>query len=217
MIELRNISKSYRTLDGRRRTVLNDVNLAIPPNRSVGVLGRNGAGKSVMLRLISGLELPDRGQVLTHNRRVSWPLGTPAGVHGSLTGAENVRFVCKLYNKNYEEVLAFVESFAELKDYLKMPVKTYSAGMKSRLGFGISMAIEFDTYLIDEGFAAGDATFRKRAQEMFKARRDRANLVVVSHNPTTIANLCDTVAILRSGQIQIFEDVAEAIKIYQAL
>lgn len=217
MIEISGINKSYRTLSGAWSQVLNNVQLTIPNDMNLGILGRNGAGKSTLLRILSGLEAPDSGRVITNGRRMSWPLGTPAGVHGSLTGRENIRFIARVFNRDFDEMYAFIAEFAELAHYMDMPVKTYSSGMKSRLTFGISMAIEFDTYLIDEGFAAGDATFRAKTQAMFADRSATANVIVVSHNPRTIKRMCNTVAVLHNGAIQLYTDVDEGIGVYQTL
>ena len=217
MIQLENVSKSYVSSKIGVKKVLDDVNLTIPSDKSVGILGRNGAGKSTFMRLLSGTESPDVGRIKMGNTRLSWPLGTGAGVHGSMTGRENIRFLCMLYDYPFEKAFTFVENFAELGDYMYVPVKNYSAGMKSRLGFGISMILDFDTYLIDEGFSAGDASFRKKSQAMFDEKRKNANLIVVSHNPKTIQRLCDWGAVLSKGKMTLYEDLDEAIKIYSDL
>ncbi len=216
MIEINNVSKYYPMNHGWRK-ILDDLHLTIPNDINLGVLGRNGAGKSTLLRLISGLELPDSGNIQINSRRLSWPLGTAAGIHGSLTGRENIRFIVKLFGENYEKTCTFVEEFAELNKYLDMPVKTYSSGMRSRLAFGISMGIEFDTYLIDEGFSVGDAKFRSKTEGMFKERLDRSNMIVVSHNPSTIKKFCNRIAVLHNGGIQLYDNIEEGIERYTAL
>jgi capsular polysaccharide transport system ATP-binding protein len=217
MIEFKNINKSYRTSNGEVKHVLKDVSFSISPEMNIGILGRNGAGKSTMLKLLSGLELPDAGEIITGGRCLSWALGSNAGVHGSLTGKDNIKFICRIFKKDFDDVYAFVENFAELGEYINMPVKTYSSGMKSRLAFGISMAIDFDTYLIDEGFSAGDARFRKKTMELFTKRSERANMIIVSHNPKIIMKMCNIVGVLNAGQITIYQDIKEGIEVYQAL
>lgn len=217
MIVLENLSKSYTSPRIGTKHVLKNINLTIPDDKSVGILGRNGAGKSTLMRILSGTETPDAGRITIGNTKLSWPLGTDAGVHGSMTGRDNIRFLCMLYDYPFQKAFDFVEDFAELGDYMYVPVKNYSAGMKSRLGFGISMILDFDTYLIDEGFSAGDASFRKKTQSLFDEKRKGSNLIVVSHNPTTIKRLCDWGAILSNGELKLVEDIDEAIKIYSEL
>jgi len=218
VIEINHIKKSFYTkLYGWTR-VLKGIDVKIPRDKSLGILGRNGAGKSTLIRLIAGLDVPDSGSINTNGLRLSWPLGGGSGgIHGSLTGRENLRFICRLYNKDIKEKLAFVEDFAELGHYIDMPVKTYSSGMKSRLGFGISMAMQFDTYLVDEGFNAGDYRFIKKTEQVFKMRKSRANMIVVSHNPTIMKQYCDYAAVLLDGRLEIFDSVNQALQLYYRL
>ena len=152
MIELSHIHKTYPLKNGERNVVLNDVNLKIEEGRSIAILGLNGAGKSTLMRIIGGAEAPDSGKVI-RTSKVSWPIGFSGCFHGSLTGRENLRFVSRIYGADIKAVTEYVEDFAELGKYLDMPVKTYSSGMKSKLAFGLSMAIQFDFYLIDEAFS----------------------------------------------------------------
>ena len=217
MIRLVNVCKSYRNRYIGLKRVLRDITLNLPDHKSIGILGRNGAGKSTFMRILSGAELPDKGIIDTGGKRISWPLGAGGGVHGSLTGRENIRFICKLYDYPFQQAYDFVEEFAELGKYMYVPVKDYSAGMKGRLAFGMSMILDFDTYLIDEGFSAGDAKFRKKSQEMFDTKRQKSNLIVVSHNPATIKRLCDWGAVMHNGKLTVMEDLDEAIKIYSGL
>ncbi len=217
MIEFINVSKSYYSRLIGKKDIFKNLCIQFPDDKSIGILGRNGAGKSTLMRLLSGAELPDHGVIKTGNRRISWPIGAGGGVHGSLTGRENIRFICKLYDYPFERAYEFVENFAELGKYMYVPVKNYSAGMKGRLSFGISMILDFDTYLIDEGFSAGDARFRQRTQDMFDQKRKNSNLIVVSHNPGTIKRLCDWGAVLHNGQLTLKENLDEAIGIYNEL
>ena len=166
MIELQNVCKRYRVKTGWH-TVLDNVNLRIEEGKSIGILGVNGAGKSTMIRIIGGAELPDSGHVI-RTSRVSWPIGFSGCFHGTLTGRENLRFVSRVYGADIRKVTEYVEDFAELSDYMDMPVKTYSSGMRSKLAFGLSMAIGFDFYLIDEAYSVGDAAFKQKADRALK-------------------------------------------------
>lgn len=214
MIELYNICKRYRTSNGIK-TVLDDVNITFPTGRNIGILGRNGAGKSTLLRMISGAELPTSGRVV-RNANVSWVIGFSGGFHGSLTGRENLRFICRIYNSDIARATAFVEEFSELGDYMEMPVNTYSSGMKAKLAFGLSMAIDFDYYLIDEVTAVGDSRFQKKSKEEFAKRKEHSSLLVVSHNANTIRAHCDAAAILDQGRLTFFEDVEAAVALYES-
>lgn len=216
MIELVNITKQYRIGRGKINTVLRNVNARIEPGRNMGILGQNGAGKSTLLRLIGGAELPTSGQV--HRRaKVSWPIGFGGGFHGSLSGRENLNFICRIYGVDIAEVTRFVEEFSGLGDYMNMPVNTYSSGMKAKLAFGLSMAIDFDFYLIDEVTAVGDSSFQKKSKAEFDRRKDRSTLLVVSHNINTIREHCETAAVLHNGTLQYFDILDDAINFYQAL
>lgn len=215
MIELVGLSKHYKVGSGVK-VVLNDINTKIVPGKNMGILGRNGAGKSTLLRLIGGAEVPTSGRVYRHGR-VSWPIGFGGGFHGSLTGRENLRFICRIYNVSIKEVAAFVEDFSGLGPYMNMPVNTYSSGMKAKLAFGLSMAIDFDFYLIDEVTAVGDANFQKKSKAEFDKRKDHATLLVVSHSAKTIREHCDIAAVLNDGDLIPFDDVNEAIRFYEEL
>lgn len=212
MITLDRISKSYRKNNGWHE-VLRDISVTFPKGRSIGILGRNGSGKSTLLRLIGGVEQPDRGRI---NRRmkVSWPVGFTGGIHGDLTGRENARFVARIYGEDLGYVVRFTDEFAELGDYFDMPIQTYSAGMRARLSFGLSMACEFECYLVDEVTAVGDFVFQKKCKEMFDERRERASVIMVSHNVKTIKEYCDMAAILSSGHMEFFDNVQEAVEVY---
>ncbi|MDL4912842.1 MAG: ABC transporter ATP-binding protein [Enterobacterales bacterium endosymbiont of Blomia tropicalis] len=191
MIKIENLTKSYRTPAGRHY-VFKDLNIELPTGKSVALIGRNGAGKSTLLRMIGGIDRPDSGSIIT-NKTISWPVGLSGGFQGSLTDRENVKFVARLYAKKEElkEKVAFVEEFAELGKYFDMPIKTYSSGMKSRLGFGLSMAFKFDYYLVDEVTAVGDARFRSKCIDMFNERKMQSSIVMVSHNLSSLKDYCD--------------------------
>jgi capsular polysaccharide transport system ATP-binding protein len=217
MIRLKSVTKTYLSPKIGRRTILDNIDFEFPKDKNIGILGKNGAGKSTLMRLLSGQEMPDEGMIEIGNIRLSWPLGAGGGIHGTLTGRENIMFLCKLYDYPFETAFKFVEEFAELGDYMYVPVKNYSAGMKSRLGFGISMILEFDTYLIDEGFSAGDARFRQRTNDIFEEKSKNSNLIVVSHNPSTIKRLCDWAAVLSHGKLELYTDIDKAIEVYSHL
>ena len=214
-IVLNNIHKRYR-IKGGWRNVLNGLSFEIPTDYSLGVLGRNGTGKSTLMGIISRVIYPDQGDVRYGGLRVSWPIGG-GGLQGSLTAKDNIRFICRVMAYDYQQVVEYVDDFAELGPYMDMPVKTYSSGMKSRLTFGICMALNFDTYLVDEGFNAGDARFTKKMQDVFSEKRKSANMICVSHNPKILRSFCDKAAILKDGQLIMYEDMDAAIKDYKKL
>jgi capsular polysaccharide transport system ATP-binding protein len=212
MIYLEHVFKSYKIRQGRYQ-VLRGVDFCVQRGEKVGILGRNGAGKSTLIRIISGAELPNSG-IIRRDMSVSWPIAFGGGFQGSLTGIDNVRFVCRVYGADFHRAIPFVEEFSELGGFLREPVKTYSAGMTARLAFAISMAVEFDCFLIDEVIAVGDARFHQRCQyELFERRADRA-MILVSHDMNMIRNHCDRACILKDGIIQSFSDMELACQAY---
>ncbi|SHN72038.1 ABC transporter ATP-binding protein [Desulfovibrio litoralis] len=215
MIKLANIYKSYKTKHGRK-IILDDVSYDFKPGINTGILGPNGTGKSTLIRIIGGSEPPDKGEVI-RNARISWPLGFAGGFNSKLSGRENMRFICRLFNKPFEETVAYVEDFSELGEYMDMPVYTYSSGMNAKLTFGLSMAFHFDYYLIDEVTAVGDASFREKCDRIFKERIKTATLIVVSHSMNTIKNFCSKVIILSKGKFIEYDDLDLAAKDYQEL
>jgi len=212
MIDIRNVSKSYR-LESGWNTVLDDISICFPSKRNIGILGLNGAGKSTLLRLIGGVEMPDKGEII-RDVYVSWPIGFSGGIVPEMTGREATRFVTRIYGAKIKEVEKFVLNFSELGSYFDMEVKTYSSGMKARLGFSISMAMDFECYLIDEVTAVGDARFRERYRQEFFKRRKHSNLLMVSHQPNTIKEFCDMAAILFDGKIILYDSVEEGMQMY---
>ncbi|MCK8654849.1 MULTISPECIES: ABC transporter ATP-binding protein [Pseudomonas] len=215
MFELRNITKSYLTPKGRRH-VFRDLSLKIPADKNIGLIGRNGAGKSTLVRLLGGADVPDSGTIAT-NKSISWPVGLSGGFQGSMTGRENIKFVSRVYGAVGEAMrakVAYVEDFAEIGSWIDEPVKTYSSGMRSRLAFGLSMAFDFDYYLIDEVMSVGDAQFKRKCAEVFEERLKKSKVVLVSHSMPEIQKLCDVVLLVRDGGVQIYDDVAEGIKAY---
>jgi capsular polysaccharide transport system ATP-binding protein len=214
MIEFRNVSKHYLTTTGRK-TVLDRLTLTLPAGAKVGVLGRNGAGKSTLLRMISGTVRPAAGEIRRHGA-ISWPLGFGGSFHPDLTGAQNVRFVARIYGMDTDALVAFVEDFAELGEFMDMPVRSYSSGMRARIAFGTSMGIAFDWYLVDEITAVGDSRFRRKSLVAFKTRLRGAGLLITSHSASTIRSYCTSGLVLERGRAQYFADVEEAIAVHEA-
>jgi len=213
MIRLSDIHKRYHTRHGSVH-VLDSINLSVAPGEKVGVLGRNGAGKSTLIRLISGAERPSAGHIV-RDMSVSWPLAFGGAFQGALTGLDNLRFICRVYGRDAEDKIDYVQEFSELGRYLREPVRTYSAGMRARLAFAISMVVEFDCFLIDEIVAVGDARFHEKCRvELFEKRGDRA-MILVSHDPGYVRAHCDRASVLVSGRMHSFDNVDEAYAFYQ--
>lgn len=216
MLVLENVWKQYPVQGGKPKILLRDVSAVIRPGDSVGILGRNGSGKSTLVRLLAGVEYPTRGRIV-RKMSVSWPLAHGIGLQNTLSGADNARFIARVYGQPVQRVLDFVQDFAELGPYINMPVKTYSLGMTSRLLFGLSLAIDFDCYLIDEITAAGDARFTKRAEMALTERTRGRTIIMVSHIPEHLRLYCRTAAILNEGALTFYEDIDEAVAAYKAL
>lgn len=215
MLVLHDVTKAYRTRHGLK-TVLKGINLAVRPGEKLGILGRNGAGKSTLIRLMSGGEQPTSGQI-ERTMSVSWPLAFGGAFQGGLTGMDNLRFICRVYNADLVEATCFVEAFSELGDYLDEPVKTYSAGMRARLAFAVSMAVDFDCFLIDEIVAVGDKRFHDKCHdELFVKRQNRA-MIIVSHDPNYVLEHCDRADVLANGTLHKFDDVQAAFDFYNSI
>jgi len=210
MIVFENISKGF-WVRGEFRPVILNLSLTLPSGRSLALLGRNGAGKSTLLSIVAGTLRPDTGEIHSDGS-ISFTVGYAGSFHGDMTGAQNTRFVARVYGVDSDELTRFVENFAEIGEHFHMPVRTYSSGMRSRLAFGISMGIRFDTYLIDEITATGDAKFREKSNQIFQARMAESSAIVVSHNMPDVRNFCDAGLVLHDGEIEYFDDVEEAIK-----
>ena len=209
MIQLNRLSKSFATRTGRK-IIVKDLTATFPTGVSVALLGRNGVGKSTLLKLIAGKIRPDSGQVLSTGS-VSYPVGFAGSFHADLTGRQNARFVARLYGVDTDELVNFVQNFAELGEHFDMPFRTYSAGMRSRLSFGVSMAIPFDTYLVDEVTSVGDGAFRHKSIRMFDRRRETSGAIVVSHSPPMVRRICDVGAVLEDGILHFYDDVEAAL------
>lgn len=216
MIDIQNMYKYYPTEIGRKYVFRGaDVKISRPSN--IGVLGLNGAGKSTLIRLLGGSEFPNQGQVKIEGS-VSWPLGLSGGVQGSLSGRENANFVCTIYGSTTAEAkkkLDFIKEFSELEDYFELPVKSYSSGMRSRLTFAMSMAFDFDIYLIDELTAVGDARFREKSRQALLDKQGQANYIMVSHNINELIRDCDSLILLSKEKLELYEDVDKGLETYK--
>jgi len=191
-------------------SVINDLCLTLPTGRSLALLGGNGAGKSTLLKLIAGTLRPDAGDIYSDGS-ISWPVGFAGSFHRDLTGAQNTRFLARVYGVDSDELSDFVQDFCEIGRHFHMPIRTYSAGMKSRLTFGISMGIPFDTYLVDEVTAVGDQRFKRKSRAVFRDRMKSASAILVSHNLEELKEFCDAAILLENGQVTLFDDLAEAV------
>ena len=218
MIELRNVTKYFKTNSGKKY-ILKNANLTIPSGTNIGILGRNGAGKSTIMRMLGRIEFPTSGEIISNNT-FSWPLGLGGGFVGNMTGRANVKFVCRLYGRGPKEIkniIDFVYDFSELKDYFDMPIKTYSSGMKSRLSFGLSLAFDFDYMLIDETLSVGDSRFRKKSKDALMKKIENCNVLLVSHDMKTLREICDSGIVVNNGQMKYYDDVNDAIKEYEEI
>ncbi len=214
MIQLDHVSKSFRR-DGVTKHILHDVCFDLPPGRNIAILGRNGAGKSTLMRMIAGTLQPDRGQILRH-RRVSWPMGFAGSFHPALTGAQNTRFVARIYGRDTRALEEYVQGFAELGAFYHLPVSTYSSGMKARLAFALSMGVDFQVYLVDEVIGVGDTTFRRKCAAAFRQRMDRSQVLMISHSAATLRQFCDSGLVIEDGRLTFFDTVEAAIEAHES-
>jgi len=215
MIRLHKVSKFFKTKTGKKY-ILKDVSMELPSNKNVAILGRNGTGKSTIMRMLGQIEFPNKGDI-TSDKSFSWPLGLGGGFVGNMTGRANVKFVCRLYGKSakeIDEVINYVKEFSELGDYFDMPIKNYSSGMRSRLSFGLSLSFDFDYLLIDETLSVGDANFKKKSKAALLKKIESCNVLLVSHDMGTLKDICDCGIVVNNGEIQYFEDVNAAISKY---
>ncbi|WP_269515457.1 ABC transporter ATP-binding protein [Brevundimonas subvibrioides] len=209
-LHVEGVSKTYRTA---KRPLFSGLNFELPRDGRLAILGRNGQGKSTLIKMLGGV-LPATEGKIKWSMTSSWPIGFGGAFQGSLTGIDNMKFLSRVYRRDFDEMLLRVDDFAELGPALKMPVKHYSSGMRARLAFGLSLAIEFDCYLIDELVAVGDARFQQKCQEeLFQHRADRAYMMA-SHDTHLISQHCDRALIIESGRAKLFNDIEEAIDIY---
>tara|TARA_Y200000002_G_scaffold375759_1_gene378595 strand:+ start:288 stop:932 length:645 start_codon:yes stop_codon:yes gene_type:complete len=212
MIEINNLSKSYKIKTGRN-VVFKNLNLNIHPSQKLALIGKNGTGKSTLIRLISGADHPSSGTI-TRNMSVSWPLAFGDAFQGSLTGIDNTRFICRVYNKSFEGAIDYVRDFTELGNYLSEPVKKYSSGMRAKLAFAISMLVNFDCYLIDEITAVGDYTFQKKCDEELFIKRSNSSMIIASHDENLLRERCDSALLFKNGHVSFFDNIDEAFNQY---
>lgn len=215
MIRFENVTKRYVSREARK-TIVENLSIALPADRNIAIVGRNGAGKSTLLRMISGAILPDRGRII-RTSRVSWQMGLGAGVNATMTGEQNCRFLARLYGEDSDRLIDFVVDFAELGPSIRMPVSTYSSGMRARLNFALSMGIDFEIYLIDELTAVGDAAFRRKCTEIFAEKIGRAHVIMVSHMMGPLRSLCQSGIVLENGELTCYDNVEDAIAHYETM
>ena len=213
MIALEHLSKRFRR-NGIITRILSDVSFRLPEVPGLALLGRNGAGKSTLLRMISGTLAPDYGQVVT-DEAISWPMGFSGGFHPALTGAQNTRMVARIYGRDPRALADFVEDFAELGRAFRLPVETYSSGMKARLAFAVSIGVDFDAYLVDEIIGVGDAAFRRKCRAAFQDRLSAARLIMVSHNPDALRQFCQAGLVLEAGHLTYYPRLADALAAHE--
>jgi capsular polysaccharide transport system ATP-binding protein len=211
MIKLENITHVYGSGSDRKLALYN-INAVLDTSKSIGILGLNGSGKSTLLRIIAGTQQPTQGRVY-RNCRVSWPLGL-RGANGALTGEENLRFACRIYGADRRAVLRFVKDFTELGRDLYQPVRTYSSGMRTRLSLGLSLAIHFDVYLIDESLSVGDIRFQERYRHAIQSRFKDSKVIVVSHHGKTLKQYCSHAAVLHQSRMSLVLPLADANQLY---
>jgi capsular polysaccharide transport system ATP-binding protein len=217
MITVTDVCKDYLSETGHRNNrALSDISFSLGRGEKIGMMGRNGAGKSTLIRLLSGIEMPTTGKI-ERKMSVSWPVGLTGGVGGAMTGNDNIRFICRVYGKPFALMRDYVDDFAQLGKFLAEPVKTYSAGMRARLNFALSLAIDFDCYLIDEIIAVGDHRFVQRSQDVLFGQRGDRSLVIASHDDGVIRTYCSRVLLLHRGRAKMFDDIELAIDIYKDL
>lgn len=213
MISLHDVTKSYRVREGTR-DVLRNLTFTFPDHGNVALIGRNGAGKSTLLRMIAGIIRPDQGRI-ERRGRISWPLGFAGGLHPALTGRQNARFIARVYGADTDAMVAFVSDFSELGGFLDMPIENYSTGMRARLAFAVSMAAEFDYYLVDEITAVGDTAFRAKCRSAFESKLPMARMIMVSHSEQTLRDYCSSALLLDKGQAWFFDDLGDAFRAYR--
>jgi capsular polysaccharide transport system ATP-binding protein len=212
MLNVRGLTKQF-PLDGRPRTLFRDLSFDLPRDGRLALMGRNGQGKSTLIKIIGGVLWPTAGAV-KWSMSCSWPLGFNGAFQGGMTGLDNIRFIARIYRRRPEELIERVDDFAQLGKALTMPVKHYSSGMRARLGFGLSLAIEFDCYLIDEIISVGDGLFRQKCEdELFNKRANRA-FVIASHDLELLRSTCTSAVVIEDGRAKFFNDVDEAIEVY---
>ena len=219
MIKLDNLTKFYPLSNGDKHFVFREFTFTFPDDCSIGLIGRNGAGKSTLMRLLSGADIPNAGKVIT-DKKISWPVGLAGGFQHALSARDNVKFIARVYGyrgEALEEKVSYIEEFAEIGKYFDEPMNTYSSGMRSRIGFGLSMAFDFDYYLIDEAGAVGDAKFKQKSDAIYKEKLSNSKVIMVSHDMSEIEQWCDKVILVNCGTATVYDDVKEGIEMYKRI
>ena len=219
MIKLDNLTKLYPLSNGDKHFVFREFTFTFPDDCSIGLIGRNGAGKSTLMRLLSGADIPNAGKVIT-DKKISWPVGLAGGFQHALSARDNVKFIARVYGyrgEALEEKVRYIEEFAEIGKYFDEPMNTYSSGMRSRIGFGLSMAFDFDYYLIDEAGAVGDAKFKQKSDAIYKEKLSNSKVIMVSHDMSEIEQWCDKVILVNCGTATVYDDVKEGIEMYKRI
>ena len=219
MIKLDNLTKFYPLSNGDKHFVFREFTFTFPDDCSIGLIGRNGAGKSTLMRLLSGADIPNAGKVIT-DKKISWPVGLAGGFQHALSARDNVKFIARVYGyrgEALEEKVRYIEEFAEIGKYFDEPMNTYSSGMRSRIGFGLSMAFDFDYYLIDEAGAVGDAKFKQKSDAIYQEKLSNSKVIMVSHNMSEIEQWCDKVILVNCGTATVYDDVKEGIEMYKRI
>ena len=219
MIKLDNLTKFYPLSNGDKHFVFREFTFTFPDDCSIGLIGRNGAGKSTLMRLLSGADIPNAGRVIT-DKKISWPVGLAGGFEHALSARDNVKFVARVYGyrgEALEEKVRYIEEFAEIGKYFDEPMNTYSSGMRSRIGFGLSMAFDFDYYLIDAAGAVGDAKFKQKSDAIYKEKLSNSKVIMVSHDMSEIEQWCDKVILVNCGTATVYDDVKEGIEMYKRI
>lgn len=219
MIKLDNLTKFYPLSNGDKHFVFREFTFTFPDDCSIGLIGRNGAGKSTLMRLLSGADIPNAGKVIT-DKKISWPVGLAGGFQHALSARDNVKFIARVYGyrgEALEEKVRYIEEFAEIGKYFDEPMNTYSSGMRSRIGFGLSMAFDFDYYLIDEAGAVGDAKFKQKSDAIYKEKLSNSKVIMVSHDMSEIEQWCDKVILVNYGTATVYDDVKEGIEMYKRI
>lgn len=215
MIRFENLSKGF-WVRGQYRQVITNLSMSLPPGKAIGLLGHNGAGKSTLLQMIAGTMQPSSGRIVRAGR-MSWPIGGANSFHRDLTGLQNTRFLARAYGVDSDQLVDFVRVFADIGRHFDMPLRSYSSGMRSRLAFGAAMGIPFDSYLIDEVTAVGDARFKRKSRAVFQARMAGAGAIMVSHSMSEMRSFCESGLLLNAGRLEYFDDIHAAIARHEDL
>lgn len=214
VIEFENVSKSFWA-GKSRKVILDRASFRVELGNSLGILAPNGTGKTTLINMMAGLEKPDEGRI-SRRARISFPLGFMGGIVSRHTATENSRYIARLYGLDPDYVESFCRWVCDLGDYFDMPVGTYSSGMRGRFSFALLLALDFDIYLIDEGMPTStDVEFNRKAGFILRERLKDSTVIVVSHQPSTIEKFCKTAAVLRHGQLYMFDSLEEAKRLYE--